>query len=287
MATSTVLAASVRALGAEFNPTILEATRAIYRPYLDLTPAPKETLDVSYGLHPRHRLDLYQPAGTSEAVLVFVHGGGFVGGDKSSDGAFYLNVGRWLARQGITAVLPNYRLAPANAWPAGAQDVSAVLRWVKENKPLLGGADTPVIVLGQSAGACHVASWLFDDHARGGARQDVASVMLMSGFYKAVAPLPAGARAYFGEDGAQYKARSPLTHARQVSVPLWLSVAELDPPWLASQTYGLAQALTEAGGRSPDFHLFHGHNHVSTVQSIGSGQQDVGQEILRVVRSLS
>lgn len=57
--------------------------------------------------------------------------GGFVGGDKNGDGAFYPNVGRWFARQGILAVLPNYRLAPHHPWPAVAQDVAAVMTWVR------------------------------------------------------------------------------------------------------------------------------------------------------------
>jgi hypothetical protein len=63
-------------------------------------------------------------------------------------------------------------------------------------------------------------------------------------------------------------------------MPLWLAVAELDPGWIAQQTYALARALTQANGRSPDFHYFRDHNHVSTVQSLGSPQQDAGTEVL-------
>jgi dipeptidyl aminopeptidase/acylaminoacyl peptidase len=105
--------------------------------------------------------------------------------------------------------------------------------------------------------------------------------MMMSGFYSAEAPLPAGPRAYFGEDVALYAQRSPIGHVKPVALPLWLGVAELDPGWIGQQTYALAQALTRANGRSPDFHFFRGHNHVSTVQSLGSAQRDAGEEILR------
>jgi dipeptidyl aminopeptidase/acylaminoacyl peptidase len=125
-----------------------------------------------------------------------------------------------------------------------------------------------------------VASWLFDDAARGAEAAPVEAVMLMSGFYIAEAPLPAGPRAYFGEDIAQYAVRSPLFHVGALSLPLWLAVAEFDPGWIAQQTYALARALTLANGRSPDFHFFRDHNHVSTVQSLGSPQQDVGAQIL-------
>lgn len=274
----------VRALGARFDPDVLAATRAIYRPHLDLGEVPVERADVAYGAHSRHRLDVYRPAGDPWAVVVFVHGGGFVAGDKNGDGVFYRNIGRWLARQGMVAVLPNYRLAPDHAWPAGAVDVQAVLEWVRSNRATLDAGDAPIAVLGQSAGASHVATWLFDDAARGEDAVGVDAVMLMSGLYSAEAPLPAGPRAYFGEDVALYAKRSPLTHVRSVQVPLWLAVAELDPGWIGQQTYALARAVTQADGRSPDFHYFRGHNHVSTVQSLGSPQPEVGTEILRFLR---
>lgn len=281
---STLIAQQVRALGPQFDSDVLAATRAIYRPHLDLTEAAEERVDVPYGPHPRHRLDVYRPPGTCRAIVVFVHGGGFVAGDKNGDGVFYRNIGRWLARQGFAAVLPNYRLAPADAWPAGAVDVQAALRWTEQNRESIGAGTLPLVLWGQSAGASHVASWLFDDVARGGNATPVAAVMMLSGFYSAEAPLPAGPRAYFGEDVLLYPQRSPLTHVRPVAMPLWLGVAEFDPGWIAQQTYALARSMTLASGRSPDFHFFRGHNHVSTVQSLGSPQQNAGDELLRFLR---
>jgi acetyl esterase/lipase len=275
----------IRALGAKFDPEVLAATRAIYRAHLDLSEAPVERPDLPYGTHARHRLDVYRPSGAARAIVVFVHGGGFVAGDKNGDGVFYCNIGRWLAREGFAAVLPNYRLAPDHPWPAGARDVEAVLQWVRGNEETLGG-QAPVVLWGQSAGASHVASWLFDDAARGGAASSVSGVMLMSGFYIAEAPLPAGPRAYFGEDATLYAQRSPLTHVRPVPIRIWLGLAELDPGWIAHQTYALARAVTLARGRSPDFHFFRGHNHVSTVQSLGSPQEDAGAEVLRVLHDM-
>lgn len=277
------LRSETRALGARFDPEVLAATKNIFRSHLDLSPAKFESLDHSYGPHARHRLDVYKNGESSRAVVVFVHGGGFVAGDKNSDGTYYANVGRWLARQGLAAVLPNYRLAPGDAWPAGARDVASVLSWVQQKKGVLGGDQAPVFVWGQSAGASHVASWLFDEAARGGACAPVTGVMLMSGFYQAVAPLPAGPKAYFGADTGLYEARSPLSHVQALHVPLWVSLAEFDPAAMAQQTYALARAVTQANGRGPDFHFFRGHNHVSTVQSIGSPVDDVGTEVLRFI----
>lgn len=288
------LQARLRSLGPRFDGDIAAATRALYKPHLDLSAAGLETIDVSYGEDPRHRLDLYEPAaGTARcrAVLVFIHGGGFVGGDKNGDGAFYVNVGRWLARQGLMGVLPNYRLAPAHPWPAGARDVGAVLAWAARDPRVVsaraGGA--PLVVLGQSAGASHVASWLFDAAARGDGvaapeTSGVSGVMLMSGFYRLAAPLPAGPRAYFGDDASAYERRAPLAHVKKAPpIPVALSLAEFDPAWIATHTFALAEALTAAGDRSPPLHWFAGHNHVSTVQSLGSAQRDAGDALLGLI----
>jgi acetyl esterase/lipase len=281
------LARQVSALGAKFDPEVAAATRVIYRPHLDLSAAGEERIDVAYGTHGRQRLDVYLPAGRPRGSVVFVHGGGFVAGDKNSDGAFYANVGRWLARSGYVGVLPNYRLAPGDPWPAGAVDLQLAMHWVAENRVALGTASVPTVAFGQSAGASHVASWLFDDAARGGVAVPVDAVLLMNGFYAPEAPLPAGPRAYFGDDPALYPQRAPITHVRETPLPLFLITAEFDPGWIAQHTYALARALTLANGRSPQFQYFRGHNHVSTAQSLGSPQKDVAAEVLRFLDAVA
>jgi acetyl esterase/lipase len=77
--------------------------------------------------------DEYRIAGKIRArgailALIFLHGGGFVRGDKGDRD----NVGYYFARQGLVVIVPNYRLAPDHRWPAGAEDAVAVAvyRWV-------------------------------------------------------------------------------------------------------------------------------------------------------------
>ena len=280
------LARQVRALGARFDADVAAATRAMYRPHLDLSVAGEERVDVAYGPNVRHRLDVYMPTGAPRAVVVFVHGGGYVAGDKNGDGAFYVNVGRWLARNDCIGVLPNYRLAPGDPWPAGTRDVQSVMRWVQTNRADLGAAACPVVVWGQSAGASHVASWHFDDTARADDAAPADALLLMSGFYAPEAPLPPGPRAYFGDDAALYPERAPLTHVRPTTLPLLLAVAELDPGWMAQHTFALARSLAVCNGRPPAFNTFYGHNHVSTVQSLGSPQNDSATAVLGFLGSV-
>jgi acetyl esterase/lipase len=275
----------VRALGANFGLSVLEATRNIYREHIAL-PEARETRDISYGPDQRHKLDLYLPYGEVRGVVVFVHGGGFTGGDKNEDGTFYPNVGRFLANAGYAAVLPNYRRAPQFGWPSASQDVRDAIAWCRLNRPAA-CSDTPFFVWGQSAGAAHVATWLFDDETRGAPLGRIDGVLLMSGYYHPCAPMSENARAYFGDDSDLYERRSALRQVKPVDVPLWISVAELDPGAFAARSFELAQKVSLLQGRAPNFTLLRGHNHVSTVLSLGSGQTDSGDSVIAFLKAAS
>jgi hypothetical protein len=87
---------------------------------------------------------------------VFVHGGGFVAGDKAYPGApAYDLVGAWAVRHGWVGVNITYRYAPEVKWPAGAEDVAAAVAWIRENIAAYGGDPGRIVVMGNSAGAVH------------------------------------------------------------------------------------------------------------------------------------
>ena len=280
--------AAVSALGAQFNPSVLMATREIYRPHIPATglDGVRCITDVVWGDHERHKLDLYQPAQSGAApVILFMHGGGFVGGSKREDETFHRNVGEYFARHGFLTLITNYRLAPDHPWPAGGQDVGRVLAWAQDHIAEWGGQANGIQVLGQSAGASHVASWIFDEQVRASTNVIVRGAALMSGVYRPVAPLPAPLQSYWGSDPALYAQRAPITHVKPSPLPLLLTVTEFDPAWLGRHTFDLTLELTNANGRSPRFAWFDGHNHVSTGQSLGSPQDDVGQALLAFFRA--
>ena len=275
------LAEKIAALGPNFNNEVLGATRALYLPLVKQQPAAEITIspDLAYGADPRQKLDLYRPRGAKRPMLVFIPGGGFVGGDKNADGTFYPNLGIYFARYGWLTVIANYRLAPAHPWPAGAQDVASAIGWARTNAASHGGDPNRLFLFGQSAGASHAATYLFnsDFHPAGG--PGITAAILMSGVYRVGANPGPNMIAYYGADEGQYQARSAITHAAKSKVPLLLSLAEYDPPGLSIPTFELAAAVTARDGRSPQFIWQQGHNHVSTVLSLGSGQEDVGGRI--------
>jgi acetyl esterase len=94
---------------------------------------------------------LYVPTGAQEpgALLVYLHGGGFWGGDLDShDG-----VCRFLAEQSTVRVLSvDYRLAPEHRFPAAYDDAVAAYRWAVEHAPELGADPDRLGVGGDSAG---------------------------------------------------------------------------------------------------------------------------------------
>lgn len=268
----------VAALGANFDESILHATAALYTPLVaGFEPAGVTvSKDVAYGADARQRIDIYRPAGQGNRILVFVPGGGFVGGDKNTTDIFWGNIGRYFASHGVLTLVANYRLAPAHPYPAGAQDVGAVIAWARAHAAEHGGDPERIVLFGQSAGAAHSAGYAFDPalHAASGA--GIAALILMNGVYRFAAPLRPPAVFYYGEDESLYAARSPLTHVGKSKVPMFLCLGEYDPPFLAAPTFELADAVTWRDGRSPHFAWFAGHNHVSPVMSIGSAQDEVG-----------
>lgn len=265
------LKARIAELGPHFDPTVLQETFALYRPLLPPARQGVTTqLDIAFGAGERQRLDLYAPAKAARLpVLIYVPGGGFVGGDKRSEDGFYANIGYDFANRGFLVLVMNYRLAPRNPWPAGGEDVGHAIAWAVKHAAAHGGDPGRIAVFGQSAGATHVATWLFDPSLKGA--KPVAAAILASGTYRIAGDkVPPNIAAYFGSDASLYEARSPITHVHPTDVSLLLSVCEFDPPFLASPTFELAARLTNANGRPPRLQWLAGHNHVSNVLSIGT-----------------
>ena len=277
------VAERIAAIGPKFDNDILAETRALYVPHVksQSTAGVTITPDIAYGADPRQKLDLYKPEGRRVPVLVYIPGGGYVGGDKNSDGVFYGNLGIYFARHGFLTIIANYRLAPAHGWPAGSQDVGGAIAWAIKNAESHGGDANRLFLFGQSAGATHAASYLFDPQFHPASGAGVTAAVLMSaGSYRVAGPKPPpNVAAYFGSDPAQYEARSPITHVGKSKVPLFLSVAEYDPGALTAPTFDLARAVSLRDGKAPQFAFMRGHNHVSTVQSLGSSQDDVGAQV--------
>jgi acetyl esterase/lipase len=258
----------------------------IYRPLL--AAAPKAGVErargIAYGAHPRQILDVYRhDRAANVPVVLFVHGGAFVRGDKDVTDQVYANVCYYFARHGYLAVNVEYRLAPESQYPGGAADLAGAIAWARRSARDYGGDPERLFLVGHSAGATHVATYAWDPDAAVGPDPAVKGLVLLSGRLRADArpdnPNAAGVRAYFGEDESRYEARSPVTYAAASQLPVFLAIAEYENPLL--DVYG-AEALHRiavARGRAPRFRRLPRHNHISIVAHVDTEEDTLGAEM--------
>lgn len=277
---------ALAAMPVSLDPKFSIATKQLYEPLLlHADEGVTATRDIAYGPHERHKLDVFHVAGTMpSAILIYVPGGGFTGGDKRSFG----HLGSYFARRGVLGITMNYRLSPEVAWPAGAQDVVAAVAWAKSNAAIYGADASRVVVFGHSAGASHCATYLFDPEIRGHA--DVAGGILVSG---AAYVLPTdmavtapNIQAYFGTDTAQVARRSAVSHVAGTKVPVMLAVAERDLGVLVTPTLALAAAVTMRDDCCPPLYRLEGHNHFSPPCSLGTSDDELGGAAIRFINGL-
>ena len=117
------------------------------------------TFDLTYATLPGFRpltLDLYAPdAGSAPLPLVvFVHGGGWNGGDARHAGTFedFPATLAALAAQGYVVASVNYRLSEEARFPAALQDVKSAIRWLRSEALARRVDTTRVAVWGAAAG---------------------------------------------------------------------------------------------------------------------------------------
>ena len=110
----------------------------------------EEHLDLSYGPAESERLDLSRPVGggPSLPLVVWAHGGAWVGGDKSDVG-FYMHR---LAAEGFVCVAINYALAPETNYPEPVRQLGRALAWLTEHATSYGLSPDHVVLAGSSAG---------------------------------------------------------------------------------------------------------------------------------------
>jgi triacylglycerol lipase len=290
------IAARLKAIGPVLNPPMIQATFDIYIPKVPkASPGVSSVEDVAYGPDERHRLDVFAPAarpGRAMPVVLFVPGGGYVGGAKNREGVpFYQNVGVFFARNGAVGVTMNYRLAPKHAWPAGGEDVAAALRWIRKNIAEFGGDPERIFLFGQSAGGTHAAHYAFDERlqpadGRDGADGVVGAILQSPVLDPAGAPPGPNIEAYFGSP-AGWAEKSLLGKLDGRKIPIFLVYAELDPRPFRDQAALLAEGLAKRdGGAKPPMLDLPGHNHISEIAHLGSSDDTAfGQALLEFIRS--
>jgi acetyl esterase/lipase len=119
------------------------AAQLIYQTESGLAYRPDSEPDVY--ARERCKLDVYHPVGGPPvATVVWFHGGGLTGGNRSVPSA--------LKGQGIIVVAVDYRLSPKAKAPAYIEDAAAAVAWTFKNIARYGGDTNRIFLSGHSAG---------------------------------------------------------------------------------------------------------------------------------------
>jgi acetyl esterase/lipase len=241
---------------------------------------PQAQLDIPYTTKVNgasESLSVFLPNHPNAApILVFFHGGGWRSGDKADLYEF----ARGLAEAGVITVIPNYRLAPENPYPAQIQDAVDAVKWTQNHAAEWQANRQCLFVGGHSAGA-HLASLLVLDSKNYSSVQQspypIAGVIGVSGVYR-IAPQEGGAtrafiRSVFGSDEAIWHQASPielLPPSDNTPLPpfalLWM---QEEHPLAAKESEQFTQALQQQG-QSVIARTLPGSDHTAGINAISS-----------------
>ncbi len=210
-------------------------------------------------------LDLYLPAGAGDGVplVVFMHGGGWLRGDRSMVSPSFAG---WrpgplarLAAGGFAVASIDYRLSGEARFPAQLEDVSAAVEWLTGRAEEYGFDPGRIVLWGESAGA-HLAA-LLGLRSPGRVRgvvdwygpTDLAALDQQVGAAGALTDDPTDTRearllgAPVAEVPELARAASPVSHVRVGAPPFLIAHGTADRAVPFQQSEALAAALAEAG----------------------------------------
>jgi len=133
--------------------TSFVTARAATNATVSAPPLPKPTLsNVTYGPHPRNVLDFWQAKSATPAPLfVYIHGGGWRGGDKS---LLPPNLLKFMLAHSISVASINYRYSEQARLPAPVHDAARAVQFLRSKATEWNLNKNRVAAAGASAGAC-------------------------------------------------------------------------------------------------------------------------------------
>ncbi|MGX5819332.1 alpha/beta hydrolase [Chitinophaga lutea] len=225
--------------------------------YLQKRDLPYRTGTQDEYMRERCRLDVYYPTALRHApVVVWFHGGGITGGNKS--------VPAELQRQGLVVIAVNYRLSPKVNCPAYIEDAAAAVAWAFRHAAEYNGDTARIYVAGHSAGGYLTAMIGLD-------KQWLARYDIDANRIAALFPFSAQAITHFTvrkERGIRdtqpvIDAFAPLYHVRADAPPMYLTTGDREMEMLGryEENAYLARMMSLAGHKRTRLYEFDGYGH--------------------------
>lgn len=198
--------------------------------------SPSETLtDVAYGDHAMQTMDIYLPDGrdtVSTKLMILVHGGGWVRGDKSEFTPYITALQQRLGGYAFANI--NYRLFDngVNKFPAQENDLQAAVNFLMSKRAEYGFSKN-VVLVGASAGA-HLA--------------------LLQAYKSNSVIVPKAVVSFFGPADLEHLYKNPAYPA----VPFLLSSMLGGTPESNPEVYKSSSPINFVTSKSPPTLLLHG-----------------------------
>lgn len=112
--------------------------------------------DLPFGKEKQQKLDIYLPnkeiLQKNAPIIIMVHGGAWMMGNKSNAAVVNNKVDRWL-KKGILFVSTNYRISRKPNPLDQVDDIEMAFQYMVNNATKYGGDPTKIVLMGHSAGA--------------------------------------------------------------------------------------------------------------------------------------
>ncbi len=240
----------------------------------------------------RHILDVYAPnkkTATARPVVVFIHGGSWNSGSKN----IYWFIGRRLAKQGVVAVIINYRLAPSVEVPAMANDCARAVQWTKQHIGEYGGDPNRIFVMGHSAGAGLAALLATDDElfakigvnqnpVKGAILDDPAGLDMFDYLTKMQYPGDERYLIPYGKNPAVWRSVSPMYHVEAGCPPMLIYVGGKTYPSITSSSKRFHEKLQEQGVKN-EITTLPGKKHVPMAAQLFWKNNIIYRDLLKFV----
>ena len=188
-------------------------------------------------------LDLYLPAAPARGLIVWVHGGAWRAGSRSS-----VDLAAMTAR-GWAVASVDYRLSPVAKFPAQVHDIKAAIRYLRAHAAGLGFPASPIVVAGSSAGG-HLAALVGVSNGHEQLEGKVGAELATSSDVQGIVSL-------YGASNLTSILAQSTPHGLSVRVPA-LDLLLGAQPDKAPELARLASPVFHVGSSDPPLYMLHG-----------------------------